>query len=192
MYNLLWLEKRFSTMDYNKWSLILARCLAKEKKMKELKELQKVFNGLSRSDVLDPMFNKLDEFYNQFFNDFQLDLSKSSFPKLDAYEKDGKWIVEVAVSGVDKEDLNVEVLPPSGEKQRVIKISGQVNKKHQHQSDTNYVIRELRRSKFERFVGLPSRVNVDSYSAVLENGILTLTWDMMKESSSERRMLKIQ
>lgn len=160
--------------------------------MKELKELQKVFNGLSRSDVLDPMFNKLDEFYNQFFNDFQLDLSKSSFPKLDAYEKDGKWIVEVAVSGVDKEDLNVEVLPPSGEKQRVIKISGQVNKKHQHQSDTNYVIRELRRSKFERFVGLPSRVNVDSYSAVLENGILTLTWDMMKESSSERRMLKIQ
>ena len=133
MYNLLWLEKRFSTMDYNKWSLILARCLAKEKKMKELKELQKVFNGLSRSDVLDPMFNKLDEFYNQFFNDFQLDLSKSSFPKLDAYEKDGKWIVEVAVSGVDKEDLNVEVLPPSGEKQRVIKISGQVNKKHQHQ-----------------------------------------------------------
>ena len=192
MYNLLWLEKRFSTMDYNKWSLILARCLAKEKKMKELKELQKVFNGLSRSDVLDPMFNKLDEIYNQFFNDFQLDLSKSSFPKLDAYEKDGKWIVEVAVSGVDKEDLNVEVLPPSGEKQRVIKISGQVNKKHQHQSDTNYVIRELRRSKFERFVGLPSRVNVDSYSAVLENGILTLTWDMMKESSSERRMLKIQ
>ena len=148
---------------------------------------------MNRNDLFAPMQSAMDKFYDEFFNDFNLDFSKSSFPKLDAYESDGQWVIDVAVPGMKTENIQIEVLPEKDGYRRTVKISGKMNEEYQHKDSKRYAVRELRRSEFERYVGIPeSVVDASTPEATLKNGILSLKWAIAQRAAPEKKLIEVK
>lgn len=107
--------------------------------------------------------------------------SHSSYPKLDILKTDGKYKIEVAVPGVQPNDLKVEILPDNNG-ERMVRISGKMAHDYQHSKETEFHFRELCRTKFQRVILLPNEVQGDP-EAVIQNGMLTLTWQILLKSN---------
>lgn len=134
--------------------------------------------------------------FEQFFDTFLNEMSglspstlkaKTGYPKWDIYSTEEEWVIELAATGCGPEDVSVEILPTDAKNQsdkireykRMLKISGRVSEDLQHKETTKYVylVRELRRSSFERFVYLPNEIEGDP-EATMSKGILRLAWKL--------------
>jgi HSP20 family molecular chaperone IbpA len=63
---------------------------------------------------------------------------------------------------------------------------------YQYSKNTEYQYRELTRAKFQRVISLPDEAKGDP-EAVVQNGMLTLTWQLEEpQTSSEVREIPIQ
>jgi len=58
-----------------------------------------------------------------------------------------------------------------------VKVSGKMARDYQYSKSTEYAIKELRRSYFERLMLLPDDLEGDP-EAVIDNGMLRLTWQL--------------
>jgi HSP20 family protein len=105
---------------------------------------------------------------------------------MDVIEADGKFTVSVAVSGMSKEDVDVEVSP-----ENVLTIRGRISEEHRSPENGTYYLRELRRSAFERSLSLPNHVEGDP-KAVMKDGLLTLTWEVARPVVPEARRIAIE
>jgi HSP20 family molecular chaperone IbpA len=150
-----------------------------------------------REEFLFPLQKEFDKLFDTMFGPKRLPSllnslkSHSGYPKLDVLVTDGRYRIEAAVPGVPPEELKVEILPgENGE--RVIRISGKMAHDYQYSKDTEYHYRELTRAKFQRVVSLPNDVKGDP-EAVVQDGMLTLTWLLEKpEPSAEVKVIPIQ
>lgn len=140
-----------------------------------------------RDDVFFPIEQAFDSFFKDFFRSNPLDRVKGAggFPKMDAYEQDGKFIVSVATSGMKPEDVSVEVTP-----ENVLVIRGRVNEEHRSQEGATVFLRELRSSAFERQVKLPDHIDGDP-KAVMKDGLLKLTWETTRVVEPEIKRIQI-
>lgn len=151
----------------------------------------------SREDFLFPLQKEFDKLFDTMFGPKRLPSllnsmkMHSGYPKLDVLVTDGRFRIEAAVPGVTPEDLKVEILP--GDRgERVLRISGKMAHDYQYSKETEYQYRELTRAKFQRVISLPDEVKGDP-EAVVQNGMLTLTWVLEKpQTSSEVREIPIQ
>lgn len=89
-------------------------------------------------------------------------------PAVDLYEEHDRLVVQTRLPGVDEEDIDVTVQ------------NGYLNIQAQHESrvDRNhsgYSIRGQRYSRWRRSVHLPYAVDANRASAVLEDGVLTIS-----------------
>lgn len=89
-----------------------------------------------------------------------------AFPAVDISEKDGNYVVEVALPGFRKEDVSIEVTSNQ------VTISGEHD---EEQEDRKRRYSEIRRTAFTRTLALPRDVNPDSATAAFENGVLNIT-----------------
>ena len=143
-----------------------------------------------REDFIFPFEQQFNSLFNQFFeNSPALDGIKASsgYPKMDIIASDDSLTIKAALPGLDTEDVQVEILADN-----VLRISGK--KSETHNSENNkYLTKELRTSQFSRLVTLPSWVKADP-AASMKNGILTLKWDMPKESKgkAEQRLIEVK
>ncbi|HEX2506488.1 MAG TPA: Hsp20/alpha crystallin family protein [Gaiellaceae bacterium] len=102
-------------------------------------------------------------------------------PPVDVEETEDAYIVEAEVPGVQKEDVNVELIGNE------LTISGEVKEKKR----TGVVRRSTRRSgRFAYWVTLPEPVNADNIDAQLRDGILTVT--VPKAERAERRVVELK
>lgn len=133
----------------------------------------------NRNDFLFPLEREFDKFFDQFFKKESLSSigQNSSFPKINAYEKDGKLTITVAASGMTAEDISVEI------DNDVLLLSGRMSKEYQTPEGATNYLRELRSSYFERSLKLPEYVEGDP-AATLKDGILSLTWNVKKEEEN--------
>lgn len=140
-----------------------------------------------RDDVFFPIEQAFDSFFKDFFRSNPLDRVKGAggFPKMDAYEQDGQFIVSVATSGMTPEDVSVEVTP-----ENVLVIRGRVNEEHRSQEGAMVYLRELRSSAFERQVKLPDHIEGDP-KAVMKDGLLKLTWETTRVVEPEIKRIQI-
>lgn len=141
-----------------------------------------------RDDVFFPFEQAFDSFFKDFFKSNPIDRVKgaSGFPKMDAYEQNGQFIVSVSTSGMKPEDVSVEVTP-----ENVLIICGRANEEHRLQENATVYLRELRSSAFERQLKLPSHIEGDP-KAVMKDGLLKLTWETVKISNEpETRKIHI-
>jgi HSP20 family protein len=108
----------------------------------------------------------LDRVFDSFF-DWQLPVPRASYAiaPLDVYEKDGKYVVEMAVPGFEAKDINVEV---SG---ATVTVSGEHAEKSEKKG-VKYHRREMRRGSFSRSVTLPQDLDANGVSATIEKGVL--------------------
>ena len=159
---------------------------------------------IRREDLFAPIeqhFNKM--FYRMFGSDglqtVRDNFGRSNYPKLDVLVSDGRYIVECAVPGVKPEDVKVEILPLDDKSlfgidhttSRMLKISGKMSRDYQYSKNVDYAVKELRRSYFERSMIIPDDIK-DDPEAVIENGILRLTWPLPASLKAEAKVIEVK
>ncbi|HTU81013.1 MAG TPA: Hsp20/alpha crystallin family protein [Candidatus Acidoferrales bacterium] len=139
--------------------------------------LPKTKNGSSDVALLDQMFDTL--------LDWQLPAPRLTYAPapLDLYEKDGKYVIEVAVPGYDAEEVNVEV---SG---GTVSIGGRHTEQSERQG-ARYHRREMRQGSFSRTVTLPQDLDANNVSAKIDKGVLTVELTPVKPISPQKIEVK--
>ena len=102
---------------------------------------------------------------------------------LDLYEKDGKYVVELAAPGFEPRDINVEV---SG---NTVSLSG-VHSERSDTKDARYHRREIRGGSFSRTVTLPQDLDANAVKASIEKGILKVELTPIKPLMPKRIEVK--
>lgn len=149
----------------------------------------------NRNDLFDPFQQVFDNFFNEFYNDFSLSSvkSKNGFPRWDIYQTKDSWVVEIAATGCEPENISVELLPVTDNTNfaRMLKVSGRIGESFQNKEDSKYFFRELRKSAFERCVYLPNEVTGDP-EATMKNGILRLSWKLPEKQIDQTKKIEIK
>jgi HSP20 family protein len=137
--------------------------------------LVKTKNG-STTDLVDEMFGA--------FFDWQLPgrFTYSAAP-LDLYEKDGKYVLEMAVPGYEAKDVNVEVTG------QTVSVSGEHTEKSE-KKDVRYHRREMRRGSFSRTITLPQDLDANAVVATIDKGILKVELSPMKPIAPKKIEVK--
>jgi HSP20 family protein len=107
--------------------------------------------------------------FDSFF-DWQLPAPRFGYgaAPLDLYEKDGKYVLEMATPGYDSKEIDVEVTGGT------VTISGEHAEKAE-KKDLRYYRREMRRGSFSRTVTLPQDLDADDVTATIDKGVLKVT-----------------
>lgn len=130
-----------------------------------------------RSAFVDPFSSWLDGLFNDlsmetfFGNDM---LKKSSFPKLDVVidPKDNSLIIDAALPGLSFDEIDVNI----NDSERILTIRNKPRTKGESSIPTgNFVIREIKRTSFERSLRIPDQFDLSTSSAAFNNGILTVS-----------------
>jgi len=104
-------------------------------------------------------------------------------PQMDMYETPEEIIVVGEVSGVDKEDLEVEL------DQKAVKITG-VRREIAPVSGMRYYLAEITYGRFERILLLPVPINPEEVQASYTNGLLKIT--MAKRPCEQVRQIPVE
>lgn len=114
--------------------------------------------------------------------------SKGSYPKVNVLDLPDKVVLEAAVPGLAKADVNVEVTD------NVLTISGgKSNSEGTAKSEPVYLRREIKRSSFKRSFALGDNLNVQNISGSYDSGVLILSIPKItpENKSPVRRKIEI-
>ena len=100
-------------------------------------------------------------------------------PSIELLEKDGELLLEAALSGVDPNDVEIEVTPED----IILKAETQ----HQHQEEKGTVhICEFKTGMMFRSIHLPTKINPDRVKAEFNHGLLRLTAQIAQETRAQK------
>jgi HSP20 family protein len=143
----------------------------------------------NREDVFFPLDQVINDMFNSVFGDTELTSqvkNKVGFPKVNIYEEDGNYVVKASVAGLSKDDIEVEV------QDGYLSLRGKT-KDNKESKEKTYYVRELRESRFERIIKLPKDLkNLDQPTAKLDNGVLTLSWEVEKQKEKPKQLVEIK
>jgi HSP20 family protein len=128
-----------------------------------------------------------DEFFNRNIHDsFFPSVPTATTPAVNITDDGTGYIIEMALPGVKKEDVNIEL------NDKFIEISS-ATKEEREDQQKNYTRREFSLSQFSRRFTLPVDVEKDQISAVHQDGILKITIPRKAElKNSGNRTIQIQ
>ena len=126
----------------------------------------------TRDEFLTPFDRLFDDFFKSSFpslsKDFGEDFfSKGSYPKVNVLNNVNDIVIEAAIPGLTKEDVQVEI------KDNILTIKAESNQ-NSTVENTQYVKREIKRSAFRRSFNLGENLDQENIEGECENGILTL------------------
>lgn len=108
--------------------------------------------------------------------------SEDDFPgqlAVDVYESDEQLIVKARTAGVNKEDLDVSI------SDGILTISGTLSSGDESDA-TNWHIQECYWGEFSRTLALPVPVKEDEVAAVLKDGVLTISFQKVKQEQAKK------
>ena len=144
-----------------------------------------------RVDLLSQVNKELDQIFNQVFNGhYFADKKSKGYPLMDVIRKDDSLICQFTVPGVQLEDISLDITDE--ESGRYLSISGKLSSEYSDFSSDEYQIKELSSQEFRRVLRLPDDVSDEEPLAVLRNGILTLTFGLVKAVSNAPEAKKIK
>lgn len=111
------------------------------------------------------IFNTMmDDFMDDFFSNR---LAQSSFisPKVNLIDKGDRFLLEAELPGMQKKDIDVEVL-----EDRIV-LNGERKTSEEHKEE-NYYHKETSYGKIHREIGLPEKINAELVVASYEEGML--------------------
>ncbi|MEA2043219.1 MAG: Hsp20/alpha crystallin family protein [Bacteroidota bacterium] len=114
--------------------------------------------------------DRLPNWFEDFFTNPEYSPNKAynSSPSVNVAEKDDRYEIEMAVPGISKENIKVNV------DNDVITISSETEESNKEEGK-NYTRREFSYSSFARSFTLPESANKDEISASSKDGILTIS-----------------
>lgn len=144
-----------------------------------------------RVDLLSQVNKELDQIFNEVFNGHYFSGKKSKgYPLMDAIRQENALILQFTVPGVNLEDIDLDI--QDDESGKMLSISGKLSSEYADFDDNQYQIRELSRQEFRRVIRLPDDVSDSEPLAVLKNGVLTLTFQLVKIEEQEPESKKIK
>lgn len=134
-------------------------------------------HGLVRSDSHDPFFalqREVNRLFDDMWSDFDAPLATGSammgtgWPNFDLVEQDKAFLLKAEVPGLDEKDIDIRCVD------NTLILRGE--RKHENAGkDGDYRYSERQYGRFERRIPLSVEVEAEKASAVLRNGILTIT-----------------
>ncbi len=119
----------------------------------------------NRQTYLPHLGNIFNEVMNTAMSDIVKDDAIHNFkPKANVLESDKEYLLNVAIPGYTKKDIEIKV------ENKQLKISGKV----EGSSDSDFKLREFRMTEFSRSFHLPKNVDSDAIAASFKNGILAI------------------
>jgi HSP20 family protein len=98
---------------------------------------------------------------------------------VDVYETDEKLVIKARTAGVNKEELDVSITDG------ILTISGTLSS-GDDQDATNWHIQECYWGEFSRTLALPVSVKEDEVEAVLKDGVLTVSFNKIKQEQAKK------
>tara|TARA_B100000029_G_scaffold402366_1_gene401843 strand:- start:252 stop:656 length:405 start_codon:yes stop_codon:yes gene_type:complete len=124
-----------------------------------------------------------DELFDNLFEDPSIAVKKSTsgYPVTDIYrDDDGNSVVECALAGFSKEDLNIEI------QDNIITVSAN----HSGGESTENSRRIARRSFSKSFIDYENILNLNGASATFTNGLLQVTIPPVEESPVKKLVIE--
>ncbi len=115
-------------------------------------------------------------------NDQSWGESEDDFPgqlAVDVYETPEQLLVKARTAGVNKEDLDVSI------SDGILTISGTLSSGDESDA-TNWHIQECYWGEFSRTLALPVPVKEDEVAAVLKDGVLTISFQKVKQEQAKK------
>jgi HSP20 family protein len=128
-----------------------------------------------------------DHFFGRdFMSNFLSDGADYSVPSVNIREGKKAFEIELAVPGMDKNDLNIQL------DKDVLTISAEKKNENTDGDNDRFMRREFSYSTFKRSFTIPDTVNVEKIKASHENGVLKVELPKMEEDKSKlKKMIKI-
>lgn len=125
----------------------------------------------------------IDNFFNDRYRAL-LDMNREFSPALNAREDEAAYLVELAVPGVRKDDLDIYV------HDGVMTVLYD-HKENAKEKDNGYIAREFNRLSFRRAFNLPEDVDEQGIDAKYEDGVLEIKLPRKEASEKEHPMQRI-
>lgn len=109
--------------------------------------------------------------------------SKRVLPKVNIKEDEKQYIVEVAVPGYNKKDIEIEY-----KDNNLILTSKKIDKKEEN--DGNYIHKEISGRSFYRVIPFMAKIDENKIGANYKDGILTIS--MPKKEVEKEKIIKIK
>jgi HSP20 family protein len=107
-------------------------------------------------------------------------------PAINVIETDAEYDMEMAVPGLTKEDLNVQV------DENCLNISMEKKTESEHKNEKkNYLRREFSTQQFFRSFELPENVEKEKITAKVENGVLKIALPKMSHAEKKQQPKEI-
>jgi HSP20 family protein len=104
--------------------------------------------------------------------------NNNSMPAVNIREDDKKYLLDLAVPGIDKKDLKIDI------EEEVLTISSETRNEHEETND-GYKRKEFSYSSFCRNFQIPENVNKEKIEASYKDGILSVTLPKAEEDKSK-------
>jgi HSP20 family protein len=114
------------------------------------------------------------------------DEAEEEFPgqlAVDVYETEDKLVVKARTAGVNKEELDVSI------SDGILTISGTLNSGDDTDA-INWHIQECYWGDFNRTLALPVSVKEDEVEAVLKDGVLTISFNKIRQEQAKKIQVK--
>ncbi|HAA13925.1 MAG TPA: heat-shock protein Hsp20 [Cytophagales bacterium] len=118
----------------------------------------------------------LDDFFDRSFTDFGAAASASKAPAVNVKETDSAFGLEVALPGVGKDQVNLEL------DHNVLTISSEA-KTDKEEAKGGYTRREFGYNAFRRSFTLPEIADQEKIDAKFENGVLNVSIPKLDEKA---------
>jgi HSP20 family protein len=122
----------------------------------------------------------------QLSQDNSQDSGEEEFPgqlAVDVYETEERLVVKARTAGVNKEDLDVSI------SDGILTISGTLSSGDEAEA-TSWHIQECYWGEFNRTLALPVAVKEDEVEAVLKDGVLTISFNKVKQEQAKKIQIK--
>lgn len=146
-------------------------------------------SGTMREEFVTPFSQLFDDIFERTFPEFKsetgIQFSKGSFPKVDVIDHSNSIEIIAEIPGWKKEDLTIKC------EKCILTLSGKSQEKEESKPQ-NYIIKELKRSTFQRSFQLTDKLSEDNIQAQFDEGLLRITvWKKEENSPPPPRIIEI-
>ena len=131
----------------------------------------------------------MESFVNDFFGRDWLNdslFTTNKVEKVNIAEDENSYGIELAIPGFKKEDVKIEL------NDGLLTISSDIENKNKNEDEKdNYIRKEYHKSSFSRSFYVPDDVDTDTIEASMENGLLSVTLNKIKELEDKTNIKRI-
>ena len=130
------------------------------------------------------IFNLLDDIFSEDFLSPTMSYRRETVPAVNVRETEKAFELEMAVPGMHKKDINVEI------EEDALIISSEIKEENKEEND-GYSRREFKFNSFKRSFNIPEDADAAKIDARHENGVLYVNIPKKEVKPSLKKMIKV-